>query len=115
MPVPEISPCEPNPCGPNTDCRVEAGRPVCSCLPGYYGDPITECRPECVINTECLSSQACIKQKCQDPCPGTCGISALCKVVNHNPICFCPNDLTGDPFVRCAKREFLFYFNLFCR
>ena len=41
-------PCYPNPCGVNTQCFTSAGRPVCSCLPGYHGNPLTSCqRGEC--------------------------------------------------------------------
>lgn len=41
-------PCSPNPCGSNTQCRVADGRPVCSCLPGHWGNPLTYCqRGEC--------------------------------------------------------------------
>lgn len=39
--------------------------------------------------------------KCQDPCPGTCGLNAKCYVVNHNPICSCPAGYNGDPFRHC--------------
>lgn len=41
-------PCYPNPCGRNTQCFTTAGRPVCSCLPGHHGNPLTSCqRGEC--------------------------------------------------------------------
>lgn len=41
-------PCSPNPCGSNTQCRVAEGRPVCSCLPGHWGNPLSYCqRGEC--------------------------------------------------------------------
>ena len=93
-------PCNPSPCGPNAECRNVNGEPKCSCLPGYFGRP-PNCRPECVANSDCISTLACIRQKCTDPCPGTCGINALCEVTNHNPICYCPKDMTGDPFIRC--------------
>lgn len=73
---------------------------MCSCVPGYIGSPPT-CRPECVVSSECSLDRACVNQKCIDPCPGTCGLGALCQVVNHNPICSCPQRYTGDPFVRC--------------
>lgn len=45
--------------------------------------------------------KACVRNKCQDPCPGTCGISAVCFVSNHIPICSCPEGLTGDAFQMC--------------
>lgn len=65
-----------------------------------------------------------MKQKCRDPCPGTCGVNARCQVINHNPICTCKAGFTGDPFVTCRLEQsknmfkiinktiliFLFYF-----
>lgn len=95
-----INPCSPSPCGPNSQCREINGQAVCSCVVGYQGSP-PNCRPECVTHQECPQNQACLNQKCRDPCPGTCGIGAKCTVVNHNPICSCPARYTGDPFVRC--------------
>ena len=32
-------PCHLDPCGINTQCQVMSHRPICSCLPGYNGDP----------------------------------------------------------------------------
>lgn len=97
-------PCEPSPCGPYSNCREVNGHAVCSCQPSYIGTP-PSCRPECMISADCPLDKACIKQKCQDPCPGTCGINARCQVVNHNPICSCTAGFTGDPFVRCIQEE----------
>lgn len=107
-----MNPCIPSPCGPFSQCRVVNSHAVCSCLESYIGSP-PSCRPECVISGDCPQNRACIGQKCQDPCPGTCGINAQCQVVNHNPICSCLSGYTGDPFVRCIqqKREtFIFYY-----
>lgn len=97
---PPQNPCHPTPCGPNSQCREINGQAVCSCIQGYIGSPPT-CRPECVTNADCPQTEACSNQKCRDPCIGTCGISAKCMVVNHNPICSCLPQYTGDPFVRC--------------
>lgn len=94
------NPCNPSPCGPNSQCRGINGQGVCSCVPGYLGSP-PNCRPECIVSSECLLNQACVNQKCIDPCPGTCGFGAICQVVNHSPICSCANQQTGDPFTRC--------------
>jgi len=77
-----------------------SGSPACSCLQNYIGTP-PDCRPECVLNSECASQEACINQKCKDPCPGSCGFDANCHVLNHVPICTCNDGYTGDPFVRC--------------
>jgi hypothetical protein len=94
------NPCSPSPCGPNSQCREINGQAVCSCVPGYIGSPPT-CRPECVTSSECSLNEACVNQKCIDPCPGTCGLNARCQVVNHSPICSCPPKYSGDPFTRC--------------
>lgn len=81
---------------------MQDGRPVCSCKVGYLGAP-PNCRPECVVQSECPLDKACFNQKCVDPCPGTCGYGARCRVVNHNPICSCPSGFTGDPFTSCVE------------
>lgn len=99
-----INPCQPSPCGPNSICRVINNHAVCSCVTNYIGAP-PNCRPECVVSSECPLDKACSGQKCKDPCPGTCGLNARCQVVNHNPICSCKSGFTGDPFVRCVPEE----------
>lgn len=96
----ETNPCVPSPCGPNSVCRNTGSVPSCACLPNYIGSP-PNCRPECTINAECTSNLACIREKCQDPCPGSCGIDAICNVLNHIPICTCPEGYSGDPFRYC--------------
>lgn len=96
------NPCQPSPCGPNSQCREINKQAVCSCILGFIGSPPT-CRPECVTSSECPLNEACFNQKCINPCPGTCGTGAMCQVVNHNPICTCPSRQTGDPFIRCIQ------------
>lgn len=97
---PPRNPCQPSPCGPNSQCREVNSQAVCSCLATYVGSP-PGCRPECTVSAECPQNHACINQKCEDPCPGTCGLSAQCSTVNHSPICSCLPGFTGDPFTRC--------------
>lgn len=101
-PEPELKrdPCSPSPCGPNSQCRQGEGHAVCSCLQGYAGSP-PSCRPECIVSSECESRKACVNQKCTDPCLGSCGLGARCEVINHSPICSCPQGQTGDPFRSC--------------
>ena len=96
------NPCQPSPCGPNSQCREINGQAVCSCLQEYTGTP-PNCKPECVLSTECSANKACVNQKCIDPCPGTCGFNARCEVINHSPICSCPAGQTGDPFRSCFE------------
>ena len=102
-PAEPADPCRPNPCGANSQCNVAGGRAVCSCLPGFIVRP-PNCRPECVVHQDCRADQACIGQKCRDPCVGVCGVGADCLVRNHNPICSCPQGYTGDPFTQCTPR-----------
>lgn len=68
----------------------------------YYGNPYEACQPECIINSDCSSNRACIRSKCQDPCPGTCGANAQCQVINHLSTCSCVTGFTGDPFRYCT-------------
>lgn len=96
----ETNPCQPSPCGPNSICREINKQAVCTCISGYIGAPPL-CRPECTSSSDCRLDQACINQKCADPCPGSCGYNANCQVINHNPLCSCNVGFTGDPFSRC--------------
>lgn len=99
-----INPCIPSPCGPNSECRTKGEQPVCSCLKDFTGVP-PNCRPECISNSECASNLACISQKCRDPCPGSCGLNAECRVVSHTPMCVCNTGYTGDPFSQCQPQQ----------
>ena len=102
-PVVFDDPCVPNPCGPNSNPpRIAGSRCQCTCRPEMIGSP-PNCRPECVINSECPSDKACINRKCQDPCPGLCGVNAYCSVRNHVPICICNQGYIGDPFSSCYR------------
>ena len=101
-PILPPSSCYPNPCGPYSICDLVGPRVVCNCKAGYIGGP-PNCRPECVINAECPSNQACIAGICGDPCINSCGINANCQTINHNPICSCTVGYTGNPFENCYK------------
>lgn len=99
-PKPQYSdPCNPSPCGPSATCN----NGICSCIPGYQGDPYRGCRPECVLNEDCARDKACIKNKCINPCIGTCGNNAICEVYNHIPMCHCPPGMTGNAFITCHQ------------
>lgn len=100
-PVVPTNPCQPSPCGINSECKVVGDSPACSCLPEFLGSP-PNCRPECVSNSECSDHLACINRKCKDPCPGVCGLNAQCRVISHTPNCFCSLGYTGDPFSQCT-------------
>lgn len=108
-PAPPPDPCVPYPCGANALCHPQGNYHVCKCLPGYFGNPELGCGPECVLDTDCQRNLACVKQKCVDPCPGACALSAECKVINHEARCFCPPGMTGDPKERCAREPIAKY------
>ena len=60
---------------------------------------------ECTQNSECVSDRACINQHCVDPCSYTgspCGTDALCRTIVHEPQCYCPAGLQGNPMVACV-------------
>ena len=100
-PKPDI--CNPNPCGPSAIPKPRNGVCTCKCPSGLFGDPYLGCRPECVLNSDCNRLQACSNNKCVDPCPGTCGTNAECKVINHIPTCGCRKGFTGNAFEECTK------------
>ena len=97
-----LEPCEGDPCGRYAQCKDISGVAACSCLPGYVGTP-PNCRPECLIHSECPSDKACINEKCRDPCPGACGAYAECSVIQHNAVCRCQSGYEGDAFSACRR------------
>lgn len=113
-----FNPCDPSPCGANSECHVVNERAACSCRAGFLGAP-PACRPECAVNSDCATNKACINHKCMDPCLHSCGLDARCHVVGHNPICTCPENLPeGDPFIRCTRKSKLLIIkkkNIFAR
>ena len=105
------SPCVPNPCSLNALCVITPlGHSMCQCPPGLGGDPTGPegCHGfECTIDEDCTTSQACINHRCRDPCPGSCGIDATCRVEEHHPVCSCKASLTGNPLTRCYSMQYL--------
>lgn len=102
-----LDPCVPNPCGSSAVCKSEGDLAICECLPGTFGDANIGCRPECITNSECPLDEACIQNKCRDPCVDNCGQYATCKVISQRPICSCPHGYTGDPNFRCSLCKIL--------
>ncbi|KAK0166733.1 hypothetical protein PV327_004222 [Microctonus hyperodae] len=98
------SPCRS--CGDGANCDVINHQAQCSCPTNYQGNPLTKCYPECTTNTECPRSKpACLYNKCENPCEGACGINAKCELRGITPVCSCPRDMTGNPFISCRPFE----------
>merc|ERR1711973_258561 len=113
--VPRPDPCQPSPCGPNTECMENRqGNPVCRCLAGYIPmpDTISGCRRECEVDSDCGPENVCDQYRCvprPDPCdPSPCGPNTECNANRQgNPVCTClpgfapqPDTITG-----CGKIE----------
>lgn len=100
-----VSPCN---CGQNADCFVSNHFPVCTCKPGYSGNPLFGCfKLGCESDAECSNDKTCYNNQCVDPCSITdpCAISAECYGSNHRAACKCPPGLEGNPLVRCERAE----------
>lgn len=96
-------PCTPNPCDPSSTCQVYGGEvAMCDPCSGPSGHYNPSCHPECLYNSDCPFNLACLNQKCVDSCPGSCGVGAQCVVVHHEPVCSCPQSLTGNPYEHCS-------------
>lgn len=107
-------PCNPSPCGSNAICKERNGAGSCICMQDYFGDPYIGCKPECLMNNDCPTNKACLTMKCKDPCPGSCGLNADCRVINHSPSCFCLNGYTGNALSVCKKIETRKNFSILC-
>lgn len=83
-------PC-PGLCGANAECRVFSHTAMCTCLPGYLGDPFSQCTIKQSSQPEILS-----------PCsPNPCGSNAICRQQNNVGSCQCIADYTGNPYEGC--------------
>lgn len=97
--------CKPSPCGENTQCEVINQVPVCTCLPGYRGSPLSGCRHECENDSECPQHLACSSSfRCESPCK--CGENAECQVVNHQAKCTCPKVRHIPLFILGRKKRY---------
>ena len=61
----------------------------------------------CLINDECPLYAACRNRQCINPCAedNPCAPSAICKVINHEPECTCPDGFIGSPLTDCRPRK----------
>lgn len=95
-------PCTPNPCDPNAPCDTYGNQfAVCDPCNGPDSSNNPACRPECVLSSDCAFNKACLRNRCVDPCPGSCGVNAECTVYQHDPICRCVHGFIGNPYEHC--------------
>lgn len=70
--------------------------------------PVTEpaLAAGCRSDSDCPDYAACANRLCINPCAAgnPCAPSANCKVVNHQPVCTCPDGYIGTPTTDCRPR-----------
>jgi hypothetical protein len=61
----------------------------------------------CANNNECPDHTACENRLCINPCAykDPCAPTANCQVINHLPVCSCPDGYIGSPTTSCTLRE----------
>ena len=95
-------PCDPDPCGPNTNNHNNGIFCACTCKPNYFGNPKGGCKRECEANTDCPIDKECKNFRCKDACiRSKCAYNALCTATDHKAICTCPDESTGNPYEEC--------------
>lgn len=70
-------------------CHVISHNPICSCSPGYTGDPLSGC-------TRFIPEPQ--PRPVENPCvPSPCGTNSDCRVVDTRPACTCLPNYYGVP------------------
>lgn len=111
-----VDPClYDNICAPRAECKAQNHLAICKCLPGLIGNPYSDCKPEilaeCIYDTDCPSTLACINSKCVDPCHvlEPCNLPSKCKVIPSAPvrtmICICPEGYISSGSGTCKPIE----------
>lgn len=119
-----INPCSDvvsPPCAPNAVCYSRNHQAGCRC-PEHMplGDPLAYCQrtppatvasPECEKDYQCPSQEACINNKCRNPCIelSPCTPSSMCSVSDTTPVrtmvCTCPEGWISDNDGECKPGE----------
>ena len=109
-------PCLYTRCGANAECKTQNRAGVCTCLPGYSGNPLTQCILTvigCKKDSECAKGMSCINAECRDPCDDSnnpCGYNSDCRVVDSLPFksvkCDCKDGYVGNSDLICVPSEF---------
>lgn len=107
------------PCAVNAECFARNHAASCRCpssLP--LGDPLTYCQrvevvgePECLMDKDCPSGHACLRDECREACSELkpCSANARCSVSDSIPfrtlICKCPNGYLPDEDGACKPAQ----------
>ncbi len=109
----------PGSCGIGAECLVQNHRPYCRCPAGaaFGANPLVDCtvqrppprpvevEPQCSVNEQCKKNEICRNGKCVDPCPGLCGVNAVCTVNEYHRVrCQCREGFNGDPYTLCRRK-----------
>lgn len=105
-----VDPC-PGTCGSNARCQVINHNPICSCSPGYTGDPFLQClversEPSLKLhrdtNIHFTISEQVTDTPTGNPCiPSPCGPNSACRIIEKLPACSClPNYIGRSPNCR---------------
>lgn len=95
--------CSDTSCAPGAICTAKLHQPICSCPPGYSGDPYlrgcmtVQLTDECVNDSDCPRPLGCVNAKCIDLCQyNPCDTGLICKTVDILPLravaCVCPEE-----------------------
>lgn len=106
--------CRIEQCGINALCKSQSHNALCTCAPGYEGNPYSECSsipktpnityvPECYVDTDCPYDKTCENDVCVNPCRTgiSCGYGAFCHPRDHLAVCTCPISFTGNAKTGC--------------
>lgn len=99
-------------CGRNAECSVRNHEAICTCKPGYRGNPNDDklgCRHvECETNVQCSNDKLCDQYMCKIAClvHNPCGKNALCSAENHLQVCYCQPGFTGNPQIGCQLIDY---------
>lgn len=108
-----------NPCANNAICFARNHAAACKCPPSLpLGDPTIECQkvtvinePECHMDQDCPSGQACLRDECRDackelkPCVGNSRCSVSDSVPFRTMICRCPEGYTPNETGSCKPTQ----------
>lgn len=106
----EKCPCDPNPCGPNSECveKDEAIGPHCKCNPKFYDFP-PNCREGCESHDDCASDEFCKtrENRCVKICDSSqCGENAKCRPDKERlkSFCSCLDGFIPEKNVGCREK-----------